>query len=91
MYINNRRQIIGLIIILILLISSLHLKAQETDLDNFIIVIDAGHGGNDSGCSGYLETKEKDITLNLTKRLQDILLGGIEAKILLTRDKDRSV
>jgi len=89
MYINNKRQITGFIILLILLILPSHIKAQESNLDNLVIFIDAGHGGSDFGCFGYSETKEKDITLNLTKRLENLLKERTAAKILLTRSVDK--
>ena len=50
------------------------------------IVIDAGHGGKDPGThSGSL--REKDIALDIAKRLRDNLDGrGFE--VIMTRDKD---
>ncbi len=33
--------------------------------DQFVLVIDAGHGGHDSGCVGAV-TKEKTLTLRLS-------------------------
>jgi N-acetylmuramoyl-L-alanine amidase len=52
------------------------------------IVIDAGHGGFDSGAVGLNGTKEKDITLQIAKRLRSSLdkKGGVTP--FLTRDED---
>jgi N-acetylmuramoyl-L-alanine amidase len=53
------------------------------------IVIDPGHGGKDPGCEIEGGIQEKDITLDLAKRLAAALqkkLVGCE--VMLTRDKD---
>lgn len=51
-----------------------------------IIVIDAGHGGKDPGCIGRAKTREKDIVLQVAKKLRDNLKSNYQ--IYLTRDKD---
>lgn len=52
-----------------------------------LIVIDAGHGGKDSGAIGPTGLKEKDITLNISLRLGGILeKSGIE--VVYTRSED---
>ncbi len=52
------------------------------------IVIDAGHGGKDPGCSGN-SNLEKKIALNIAKRLANkIRTNYPEMKVILTRDKD---
>jgi len=53
-----------------------------------VIVIDPGHGGEDPGTSGHFGTKEKDITLDIAKRLQQRLSRYAGYHILLTRDED---
>lgn len=50
------------------------------------ITLDAGHGGNDRGASGKF-SKEKDITLKLTRRVADILTA-CNYRVHLTRSKD---
>ncbi len=50
------------------------------------VVIDPGHGGNDNGASGH-GLQEKSLTLDLGRRLSEILLSsGLNA--LLTRTED---
>lgn len=65
--------------------------AGQLGLDVKRIVIDPGHGGKDPGCDiGNL--KEKDITLDLAKKLKAKIekeIAGCE--VLLTRDKDVSM
>jgi len=54
------------------------------------IVIDAGHGGKDSGAVGYNKYKEKDVILSISLKLKKILqLRGF--KVYMTRDRDRFI
>jgi len=54
------------------------------------IVIDPGHGGKDPGAIGRLSLREKDITLDISKRLKRYLEdSGID--VYLTRSDDRFV
>ncbi len=52
------------------------------------IVIDAGHGGKDPGAVGYRGTKEKDIVLDVAKRLEKKLSKNMNVKIIMTREED---
>jgi N-acetylmuramoyl-L-alanine amidase len=52
------------------------------------IVIDAGHGGFDSGAVGRDGLKEKDVTLDLAKRLHEIIQRESNIKSFLTRTGD---
>ena len=53
-----------------------------------IIVIDAGHGGEDPGALGRLGSREKDITLMIAKRLKALVDAEPNLRALLTRDDD---
>lgn len=55
------------------------------------IVIDPGHGGVDGGTVGQLGTREKDITLDVARRLKARLERNYGYHILLTRDEDTRV
>jgi N-acetylmuramoyl-L-alanine amidase len=56
--------------------------------DGSIIVIDPGHGGSDPGaCNGAKGLREKDITLDISKRLAAILTKN-GWKVYLTRNTD---
>ena len=55
-----------------------------------IITLDAGHGGSDPGAIGSDGTKEKDITLPITKMVQEILEKK-GAKVYMTRTTDVDV
>jgi len=52
------------------------------------IVIDPGHGGEDPGTSGHFGTQEKDITLDVAKRLEMRMSRYAGYHILLTRNED---
>ncbi|MCP4123839.1 MAG: N-acetylmuramoyl-L-alanine amidase [Bacteroidetes bacterium] len=59
------------------------------DLKIKTIVIDAGHGGHDSGCLGHTRVNEKKVALNIA-----LLLGGYieeklpDVKVIYTRKTD---
>ena len=55
------------------------------------IMIDAGHGGADSGSVGKMGTKEKDITLDIAKRLKTHLVKMGHSHVLMTREDNFSV
>ncbi|MEW6281256.1 MAG: N-acetylmuramoyl-L-alanine amidase [Candidatus Eremiobacterota bacterium] len=56
-----------------------------------VIVIDAGHGGGDPGCYSRSEgVYEKDITLDIARRLRDVLQRQ-GWKVVMTRETDRDV
>lgn len=67
------------------LISSIDTK---TKVNKPVIVIDAGHGGKDSGTLGYGRVKEKDIVLLYAKELVAQLKRQKKYKVYLTRNKD---
>ena len=52
------------------------------------IIIDPGHGGKDPGSVGYKGTKEKDIVLDVSKRLARKIQKNLRVKTILTRDED---
>ncbi len=54
------------------------------------VVIDSGHGGNDPGAIGKNGLKEKDVNLDIAKRLSSLLRAeGVQT--VLTRSTDRFV
>jgi N-acetylmuramoyl-L-alanine amidase len=55
------------------------------------IVVDAGHGGVDPGAVGAQGTREKDITLDVARRLARRLERGARYRVVLTRSGDETV
>jgi len=58
-------------------------------LRDVIVAIDAGHGGNDPGATGRHGTREKDITLQIARRLKKIVNNTKGMKAELIRSSDR--
>ncbi len=54
------------------------------------IVVDAGHGGSDSGAVGPTGAMEKTVTLAVAKKVQNILTQS-GAKVVMTRTRDVDV
>ena len=52
------------------------------------VVLDAGHGGKDPGTTGRKGTKEKDIALDIVKRLGLLLEKNTKIKVIYTREED---
>ena len=52
------------------------------------IVIDAGHGGKNTGCMGYHGVYEKHATLQIAKRLETLLKTNTNGTIFMTRTED---
>ena len=52
------------------------------------VVLDAGHGGKDPGTIGRKGTKEKDIALDIVKRVGLLLEKNTKLKVIYTRDED---
>lgn len=67
--------------------SSLTAQDQQTP---FVVVLDAGHGGKDSGNrgNGYFE---KHIALSITLRIGEMLSKQSGFKVIYTRDKDQLI
>src|SRR6185369_15403262 len=55
------------------------------------VVIDPGHGGNDSGAVGPTGLREKDVTLDIAHRVAPLLSHELKIESLLTRDNDTYV
>jgi len=56
-----------------------------------IIVLDAGHGGIDTGTSGVTGLQEKDLVLDMAKRVRKALQSRGGYSVYLTRDDDTYV
>lgn len=96
----NRRIIIGIVIgLFIVILGGSLILNKATKVDNEIpgwswvlggktVLIDAGHGGVDPGAVGYNNTLEKDINLEVAKRLH-LLLSQAGCNVVMLREEDR--
>ncbi len=57
-----------------------------------VLVIDAGHGGEDPGAIGVTRTKEKDVTLAIALKLGRLIERNLpDVKVVYTRTRDEFV
>jgi N-acetylmuramoyl-L-alanine amidase len=64
------------------------------DVDRWIIdtvIIDAGHGGRDPGTVGRAGLAEKDVVLDVARRLRNLLESRLGVAVVMTRDSDEFV
>ncbi len=54
----------------------------------FIVAIDAGHGGNDSGAQGKNGTYEKDVVFSIAKKLEAMVNAQTGMKAVMIRQGD---
>jgi N-acetylmuramoyl-L-alanine amidase len=81
-------RVAGLLIICILFTS---FQPGKKTFGVHTVVIDAGHGGHDSGCLGK-KTKEKDVALGIALKLGGYIESHFpEVKVLYTRKTDEFV
>ncbi|PWH81943.1 N-acetylmuramoyl-L-alanine amidase [Algibacter marinivivus] len=77
--------------IIVLTFFSRHNVHAQSNSDKFVIMIDPGHGGRDSGTpgTGRYKTTEKDIALDVSLALGKMLEDNIAyVDVVYTRDKD---
>jgi N-acetylmuramoyl-L-alanine amidase len=55
------------------------------------VVIDPGHGGDDFGAKGPTGTLEKDVALQVARKLRALIVNSLGYQVFLTRDKDEDV
>lgn len=76
-------------IIALIVFFTLNLFASSLMANDFVVVIDAGHGGKDGGAVGTY-AKEKDITLNVAKLLGKKITNEYnDIKVVYTRSTDK--
>ena len=57
--------------------------------EQYIVVLDPGHGGQDSGAIGPSGLQEKDVVLDLARQIQEMIQQNApQIKVFLTRDQD---
>jgi N-acetylmuramoyl-L-alanine amidase len=67
-------------------------QAKQQPADNRpLIVIDAGHGGPDTGAVAKTGDEEKDVVLEVAKKLREQLLKTNRYRVVMARDDDTFV
>jgi N-acetylmuramoyl-L-alanine amidase len=62
--------------------------ARQLGLGARRIVIDAGHGGHDPGTIGRAGLQEKDLVLDVARRLERMVRSELHAEVIMTRSTD---
>ena len=85
---------IELFMVLFLLIGAIVASWKLSELtatiakEEIVIVVDPGHGGEDPGKVGINDVLEKDLNLQIAKKVAD-LLKSAEIKVVMTRENDK--
>jgi len=85
--IKESKRLIHIIVLVMVLLFPVSVAAAK-----YVVVIDPGHGGDDTGVKLSKNVYEKDITLAVAKRIQKNLSAddNIEARLTRSRDTDVS-
>jgi N-acetylmuramoyl-L-alanine amidase len=68
--------------------TSFQFRAEKKKPGEFILVIDAGHGGKDPGCHGLL-AQEKNVALSIALELEALVKESLpEVRVIMTRRTD---
>ncbi len=65
--------------------------ARQLGLGVRTVVIDPGHGGVDPGCLDATALYEKDLALDISLRLRDLLKANTGLSVIMTRETDIAV
>lgn len=93
---NSSKEFVNLLAIMFLLTFSIFLldthlesvmSSSVSTSASYTVVIDAGHGGFDSGKVGVDGTLEKDVNLIIAKKLEQ-LLKSADIHVIMTRSSD---
>lgn len=86
------RSMVGSVLIaLLVLLVSQPVQGQKSSNEQFTIVLDAGHGGRDSGALG-VNNQEKAINLNIVLKIGELIeKNNPDIKVIYTRENDKFV
>lgn len=92
---HNKSMIVLFLFVIIVCIYNNYKNAEIAvntmlSVDRRVVVIDAGHGGWDPGKAGKAGKNEKDINLEIAKKLQILLETG-GATVFVSRDCDEAL
>ncbi len=81
--------VLGIIVLAVVAIGAGLMSRGQPSTTPFTVVIDAGHGGEDTGAIGLQGLIEKDLVLTITKLIQIQSLNDAQLKISLSRSDDK--
>lgn len=86
---HTLRMLLGMLLFFSLMLVNcfVYFSGAETKKDELVVVIDAGHGGNDPGKVSADGILEKDVNLAIALKLKD-KFENMGIKVILTRDSD---
>ena len=84
----HKFSVIRVIALFIVLISTVFSPVNAQHHKQFVVVLDAGHGGKDPGKIGYKGAKEKDVALSIVLKTGKILATIPGVKVMYTRSTD---
>ncbi|MCB4808316.1 N-acetylmuramoyl-L-alanine amidase [Tamlana sp. 62-3] len=89
-FLKTSRVYLFVCFIIVLTFSSFKAQSKTYQNKEFVVVLDAGHGGKDSGNtgSGY---KEKDIALKVVLQVGKVLEKNPNIKVIYTRKTDKFI
>lgn len=96
MFITVRRSSILMVVLILCVACGIYgLYAEDGEqvfqsADKLTVVIDAGHGGMDGGAVGVSGVLEKDLNLQVAKKLEQLVVDG-GGRALMTRTDDISL
>jgi N-acetylmuramoyl-L-alanine amidase len=61
------------------------------DTGEYVVVIDPGHGGANIGAVTTGGLREKDLTLDVGMRLEELLSDRTDVRVVMTRSEDRAL
>ena len=85
---KTNRVLIFVSILSVLTFSSFNKPDKPENIEKFIVVLDAGHGGKDPGKNSKYGYKEKDIALKIALQVGDLLERNPNIKVIYTRKTD---
>lgn len=95
---KNKERLIKMVMTVILLLSMVYLAREAAILttsrsvpeQGLCVVVDAGHGGADPGKVGVDGSLEKDINLQIARRVQ-VYLEAMDIRVVMTREDENGL
>jgi len=67
------------------------IEDQQADVERFVVMLDPGHGGTDPGAEAHNGLLEKELTLDIARRVRLFLSEFNNLEVILTREHDHGL